>query len=120
MLTKTRTTVAGALIAGIATIGTGGVAAAASTPPTSPKPATTVAPKDREFCEKWVPRLPGLQDRVQKDEQRIDELNRAIEYARDHHREDMAERLERVRDGVQHDRDGLIVLVATIHFRCGS
>ncbi len=38
---------------------------------------------------------------------------------RAHHREDIAERLERQRDRVQRERDRDVILVASIHLRCG-
>lgn len=114
---KTRTLFAGALIAGLVTVGTGGAAFAASTQPT--KPAPTKAQHDREFCEQWVPRLPGLEANIDRDNHQIDTLNKAIEVARDHHREDIAERLEHQRDGVQRERDRDVILVASIHLRCG-
>ncbi|GEM_PF-1864675 len=115
---KIRSVLAGAVIAGVATIGTAGVAAAATNQPTKPKPVTTTGPRHDKFCDTWVPRLPQLEDRRQRDEARIDQLTKAIEYARDHHREDVAERLEHVRDGVQRDRDRVIALEAQIHARC--
>jgi hypothetical protein len=114
---RIRSVLAGAVIAGVATIGTAGVATAATNQPTKPKPATTAHRHDK-FCDVWVRRLPQLEDRRQRDEARIDQLTKAIEYARDHHREDVAERLEHVRDGVQRDRDRVIALEAKIHARC--
>jgi hypothetical protein len=108
---------AGAVIAGVATFGTAGVAFGATTQPTPTQPTSTHHDK---FCDTWVPRLPGLEDRRVRDEQRIDDLNRAIEYARGHHREDVAERLEKQRDAVQRDRDRVVALEAVIHARCGA
>jgi hypothetical protein len=115
---RIRSVLAGAVIAGVATVGTAGVAAAQGNQPTKPKPATASQRRHDKFCDTWVPRLPRLEDRRQRDERRIDELTKAIEVARDHHREDVAERLEHVRDGVQRDRDRVIALEARIHARC--
>lgn len=114
---RVKSLLVGALIAGVTTVGTGGIAFAQSTQPT--KPATTPRPRRDRFCDTWVPRLPQLEDRRARDERRIDELTKAIEVARDHHREDVAERLERQRDEVQRDRDRVVDLEARIHARCG-
>ena len=113
---KTRTLFAGALIAGLATVGTGGAAFAQPTQPATPAP--TRAHHDK-FCDTWVPRLPALDANIDRDNHQIDALNRAIEVARDHHREDVAERLEHQRDRVQRERDRDVILVASIHLRCG-
>ena len=67
-----------------------------------------------------MPRLPSLEDRWERDETRIDELTKAIEVARDHHHEDVAERLERVKDSVQRDRDRVVAPEAYVHARCGG
>jgi hypothetical protein len=66
-----------------------------------------------------VPRLPGLDANIDRDNHQIDALNQAIEVARAHHHEDVAERLERQRDRVQRERDRDVILVASIHLRCG-
>jgi hypothetical protein len=113
---RIRSVLAGVVVAGVATVGT--AAAAATNQPTKPRPATATRPRQDRFCDTWVPRLPSLEDRREKDETRIDDLTKAIEAARDHHREDLAERLERVRDGVQRDRDRIVALEAHIHARC--
>jgi len=113
---KTRTLFAGAVIAGLVTVGTGGAAFAQSTQPTTPAP--TKAHHDK-FCDTWVPRLPGLDANIDRDNHQIDALNQAIEVARAHHHEDVAERLERQRDRVQRERDRDVILVASIHLRCG-
>ena len=115
---RIRSVLAGAVIAGVATVGTAGIAGAATNQPTKPKPSTTAGPRHDRFCDTWVPRLPQLEDRRERDEQKIDDLNRAIEVARDHHREDVVERLERAKDGVQRDRDRVVALEARIHARC--
>jgi hypothetical protein len=117
---RIRSVLASAVIAGVASVGTAGVAGAATNQPTRPKPATSTQSRHDRFCDTWVPRLPQLADRRERDERRIDELTKAIEYARDHHREDVAERLEKVRDGVQRDRDRVIALEALVHARCGQ
>jgi hypothetical protein len=76
---KTRTLFAGALIAGLATVGTGGAAFAQPTQPATPAP--TRAHHDK-FCDTWVPRLPGLDANIDRDNHQIDALNQAIEVAR--------------------------------------
>ncbi|HEY6316257.1 MAG TPA: hypothetical protein VI462_00025 [Acidimicrobiia bacterium] len=106
--------VAGALVAGIATVGMGGAAFASSPPP---KPSTTTS-RDSEFCEKWVPRLPALDTQRIRDEQQIDDLQKAIEVAKDHHREDLVEALERQLDEAQRDHATVLVEIAVIHLRC--
>jgi predicted outer membrane protein len=113
---KTRTLFAGTLIAGLVTAGTGAAAFAQSTQPTTP--ARTKAHHDK-FCDTWVPRLPGLDANIDRDNHQIDALNQAIQVARAHHHEDVAERLERQRDKVQRERDRDVILVAGIHLRCG-
>jgi hypothetical protein len=116
-MTKTRSLFAGALLAGLVTVGTGGVAFAQSTQPTNPNPAT--ARHDKAFCDKWAPRLPGLEANVDRDNRQVGALNEAIRVARAHHHEDVAERLERQRDKVQRERDRDVILIASIHLRCG-
>jgi hypothetical protein len=113
---KTRSLFAGAVIAGLVTVGTGGAAFAQSTQPTPHAP--TKAHHDK-FCDTWVPRLPGLDANIDRDNHQIDALNKAIEVARAHHHEDVAERLEHQRDRVQRERDRDVILVASIHLRCG-
>jgi len=113
---KTRSLFAGAVIAGLVTVGTGGAAFAQSAQPTTPAP--TKAHHDK-FCDTWVPRLPGLDANIDRDNHQIDALNQAIEVARAHHHEDVAERLEHQRDKVQRERDRDVILVASIHLRCG-
>jgi hypothetical protein len=113
-MTKMKSLIAGTVIA-VVSVGGAGVAGAQGTHPTKPAP---VVSKDRGFCDKWVPRLPGLDAKVHRDEQRIDALTKAIAVARAHHRDDLAHRLELQRDDVQRDRDRLIALVAVIHARC--
>jgi hypothetical protein len=113
---KTRTLFVGAVIAGLVTVGTGGAAFAQSTQPTAPAPSKAHHDK---FCDTWVPRLPGIEANVDRDNHQIDVLNHAIDVARDHHREDVAERLERQRDRVQRERDRDVILAASIHLRCG-
>jgi hypothetical protein len=110
---KIKHLVAGALVAGIATVGMGGAAFASSPPP---NPSTTKA--DSEFCEKWVPRLPALDAQRIRDEQQIDDLQKAIEVAKDHHREDLVEALERKLDEAQRDHATVLVEIAVIHLRC--
>ena len=105
---------AGAVVAGIATVGTGGVALAAGNPP-SPNTTTQA---DKTFCQRWVPRLPALDAQRIKDEQQIDDLQKAIEVAKDHHREDLVERLERQLDEAQRDHAKVLVEIAVIHLRC--
>ena len=105
---------AGALVAGIVTVGMGG-AALASSP--LPKPSTTTK-ADSEFCERWVPRLPALDAQRNRDEQQIDELQKAFEVAKDHHREDLVEALERRLDEAQRDHATVVVQIAVIHLRC--
>jgi hypothetical protein len=117
-MSKIKTLMAGAVIAGVATVGTSGVAFAQTPQPTAPQPSTAGHRHDA-FCDKWVPRLPRLEDRRERDERRIDQLTKAIEVARDHHREDVAERLEREKDRVQRDRDRVVDLETKIHARCG-
>jgi len=117
MKLKTRNLLAGALIAGVATLGTGGAAFATQTPsPTSP--STSTANRDSRWCAREVPRLPSLDARRIRDEQRIDDLQQAIAVARAHHRDDLAARLERQLDQVQRDHAVLIVEIAAIHLRC--
>ena len=111
---KIKRLVVGAVVAGVATLGTGGVAFAASNPP-SPN---TTAPADTTFCQRWVPRLPALDAQRVKDEQQIDDLQKAIEVAKDHHREDLVERLERQLDETQRDHAKVLVEIAVIHLRC--
>ena len=53
-----------------------------------------------------MPRLPQLDARRIQDEQKIDDLQKAIEFAKDHHREDLVERLEHQLDQVQRDHTG--------------
>jgi hypothetical protein len=111
---KIKSLLAGAVVAGIATVGIGGVAFAANTPPA---PSTT-ARADREFCEQWVPRLPALNDQRVRDEQRIDDLQKAIEVAKDQHREDLVERLEHQLDETQRDHAQVLIEIVVIHARC--
>jgi len=114
---KARHLIAGALIAGVATLGSGGIAFAAPSPtPTSP--GVHAAVKGSAYCRYWVPRLPGLDARRARDEQKIDDLQRAIAVARAHHRYDLAARLERQLDQVQRDHAVLVVEIAAIHLRC--
>ncbi len=111
---RIKSLLAGAVVAGIATVGSGGVAFASS-PPT-PKPSTTSA--DSAFCAKWEPRLPALEAQRIRDEQQIDDLTKAIEVAKDHHREDLVEALERRLDEAQRDHTTVVAEIAVIHFRC--
>src|ERR1700736_3002986 len=117
-MTKTRSLFAGALLAGLVTVGTGGVAFAQSTQPTTPNPAT--ARHDKDFCDKWVPRLPGLEANVDRDNRQIGALNEAIQVARAHHHEDVAERLERQRERARGDRDREVFLIASTPLRGGG
>ena len=110
---RIKSLVAGAVVAGIATVGTGGVAFASSPPP---KPSTTSA--DSAFCAKWERRLPALDAQRIRDEQQIDDLMKAIEVAKDHHREDLVEALERRLDEAQRDHATVVVEIAVIHLRC--
>ena len=112
-----RSLLAGALIAGVATLGTGGVAAAAQSPsPTNP--GTSAANRDSRFCAREVPRLPSLDARRVRDEQKMDDLQKAIADARAHHRGGLAAILERQLERVQRDRAALVVEISTIHLRC--
>jgi hypothetical protein len=113
---KLKTLLAPTVIAGVATVGTGATAFAQTTQPTNP---TTTARRDHDFCQRWVPRLPSLDARRIQDEQKIDDLQQAIAVAKDHHREDLVERLEHQLDQVQRDHTGLVALIAVIHLRCG-
>ncbi len=115
-MTKIKTLLAATVIAGVATVGTGATAFAQTAQPPSP---STTASRDRDFCQQWVPRLPGLDARRIQDEQKIDDLQRAVEVAKDHHREDVVERLEHELDQVQLDHTGLVALISVIHVRCG-
>lgn len=108
---KIKSLLAGAVVAGIATVGTGGVAFAASSPP-APTPAY------QTFCARWVPRLPALDAHRVRDEQRIDDLGQAIAVAKAHHREDLVERLERQLDDAQRDHTTVVAEIAVIHLRC--
>ena len=119
MKLKTRNLLAGALIAGVATLGSGGVAFAAQPPsPTRPSTSTSTANRNSRWCQREVPRLPSLDARRIRDEQRIDDLQRAIAVARAHHRDDLVAILERQLDQVQRDHAVLIVEIAAIHLRC--
>ncbi|HEV2310396.1 MAG TPA: hypothetical protein VGU73_07725 [Acidimicrobiia bacterium] len=111
---KIKHLIAGALVAGITTVGMGGAAFASSPPP---KPSTTTK-ADSEFCERWVPRLPALDAQRVRDEQQIDDLQKAIEFARDHHREDLVEALERKLDEATRDHTRVVLEIAVIHYRC--
>jgi hypothetical protein len=110
---KIKTLLAATVIAVVATVGTGATAFAQTTQP------NPTAPTYRDFCQRWEPRLPGLDARRIRDEQKIDDLQRAIADARAHHRDDLARRLERQLDQVQRDHAGLVALIAVIHHRCG-
>lgn len=112
-----RSLLAGALIAGVATLGTGGVAFAAQSP-TPTNPGTSTANRDSRFCQREVPRLPSLDARRIRDEQKIDDLQKAIVVARAHHRDDLVASLERQLDRVQRDHAALVVQIAAIHLRC--
>lgn len=116
---KTRNLLAGALIAGVATLGTGGIASAAQAPsPTGPSATTSTANRNNRFCQREVARLPGLDARRVRDEQRIDDLQKAIVVARAHHRDDLAVVLEHQLDQVQRDHAALVLEIAAIHLRC--
>jgi hypothetical protein len=109
---RIKSLLAGAVVAGIATVGTGGAAFASS----PPKPSTTSA--DSAFCAEWEPRLPALEAQRIRDEQQIDDLMKAIEVAKDHHREDLVEALERRLDEANRDHTTVVVEIAVIHLRC--
>jgi len=111
---RIKSLLASAVVAGIATVGTGGVAFASSPP--KPKPSTTSA--DSAFCAKAEQRLPALEAQRIRDEQQIDDLMKAIEAAKDHHREDLVEALERRLDEAQRDHTTVVVEIAGIHLRC--
>ncbi len=115
-MTKTRSLLTGAVIAGLVTIGTGGAAFAQSTQPTNPAPSRAHHDK---FCDTWKPRLPKIEANIDRDNHQIGVLTTAIQVARAHHHEDVAERLERQRDRVQRERDRDVVLAAQIQLRCG-
>ncbi len=119
MKLRTRSLLAGALIAGVATLGSGGVAFAATSPnPTTPGTSASTASRNSRFCQRQVPRLPSLDARRVRDEQKIGDLQKAIAVARAHHRDDLVARLERQLDQVQRDHAVLVVQIAAIHLRC--
>jgi hypothetical protein len=115
---KARNLIAGAVIVGVASLGTGGVAFAAQSPSTTSPSASTAARRNRTFCERQVPRLPSLNARRVRDEQKISDLQKAIAVARAHHDNNLAARLERQLVQVQRDHAVLVVNIAAIDRIC--
>jgi flagellar motility protein MotE (MotC chaperone) len=113
----TRRLFAGTLIAGIATLGVGGIAGAQTTTPTNP--GTTTSNPRGNRCDKAKDRLAQLEAVRVRTEQRIDQLNKAIADARAHHRDDLVKVLEGRRDKVQKRHDKVVDLINKIHARCG-
>ncbi len=114
---KTRNLLAGALIVGVATLGTGGVAFAAQSPNTT-NPNNSAAARTRAFCQREVPRLPGLIARRIADEQKIDDLQKAIAFARAHHDYKLVNSLEYQLVQVERDHAALVVTIASIERLC--
>ena len=115
---KIRQLVVGLLVAGVATVGATGVAAAKSPSPHN-SPGTRVAHREKEDdCKHARERLEDLKRRKARVEAHIDRLQKDLERARDHHREDLAERLERELDKAQHQHEQLVDEINRIEQHC--
>ena len=114
-MSRFRHVLCAALIMGVATIGTAGVATAQSTP-TTPGPSVQ---QHEPRCDKAKDRLARLEARRVRSEQVIDRLHAAIKAAQDHHRDDLAKRLQARLDRVQVRHDHIVDLINKIHARCG-
>src|SRR5260221_10348059 len=87
---RVRKLLAGTLLAAVGVLGTAGIAAAATTPPTGA--GAGVSHEAR--CAKAEARLPKLQERVGAIEQRIDKIKQAIATAQGQSKDELVARLQ--------------------------
>jgi flagellar motility protein MotE (MotC chaperone) len=117
-MNKSRRLLAGIVIAGMATLASVGIAAAQTTTPTNPG-APTAGQTKANRCDKAKDRLGQLEAVRVRSEQRLDQLNKAIEDAKAHHKDDLVKTLEARRDKLQKRHDKVVDLINKIHARCG-
>ena len=117
---KLRQLTVGVVLAAVATVGSVGVAYADTPAPNGSTSVTAPKHHDRDRCEQWQKRLPGLERARDQLEHRIDTLKDAIAKARAHHRDELAAWLETRLDATQKRHDKVVDLINKIHARCGD
>ena len=110
--------VAGILTAGVLTLGGTGMAYAATAPQGTPNQGSAVQHRDGDRCQRAEGRLDALNKRRVHLEARIDKLQKLIAKAHEHHREDLAQKLEKRADHLQKVKDKVVDRIQRIHERC--
>ena len=114
--------VAGILAAGVLTLGGTGMAYAA-TPGSGTATGSTgsaVSGQASKWCQRAEGRLDGLNKRRVALEARIDRLQKRIANAHAHHREDVAEKLQKRVDSLQKAKGRTADRIQRIHERCDA
>ena len=109
--------VAGMLAAGVLTLGGTGMAYAA-TPGSGTSTGSAVTAPGSKSCLRAEGRLDGLNKRRVALEARIDKLHKRIANAHAHHREDVAEKLQKRVDSLQKANERVAGRIQHIHERC--
>jgi prefoldin subunit 5 len=119
---KINKAVAGMLAAGVLTLGGTGMAYAA--PPSSGtatvSTGSAVSSQGGKWCQRAEGRLDGLNKRRVALEARIDKLQKRIANAHAHHREDVAQKLQKRVDSLQKARERVADRIQRIHERCDA
>jgi peptidoglycan hydrolase CwlO-like protein len=112
--------VAGILTAGVLTLGGAGAAYAgtAASAQASASQGATAARPGGTWCQRAEGRLDALSKRRAGLEARIDKLQKRIAQAGAHHREDVAEKLQKRVDQLQKAKERVADRIKGIHERC--
>ena len=110
-----RRLMAGAVIVGLATLGTVGVASAQTTSPSTP----TQNANGAQLCDKAKARLPKLEERTTNNEARQAKVEANIAKATAAGKTDLAQKLQTRLGNVKGRHDKIVDLIAKINARCG-